>query len=100
MKYELFKFSVDEYGQILTNHSHTTVHWLYRNGYLNAEDTAKLLESLVVVPVRNNLNFGERMLNKLFGKDSTENSYVFPLALIDHSETVTSKEKPDLKVVK
>ena len=103
MKFEEFRFSVDEYGAVLTGHSHQTLHWLNRNGYLNNEDTEMLLSRLVVIPLRNRPSLGDRLLKRFFNKESKENSYVFPITLLDDVYTKQDKtddNKPNLTVVK
>jgi hypothetical protein len=108
MKYDVeqFSFGIDEYGAVLTSHSHQTLYWLNRNGYLNNEDTEMLLSRMVTVPVRNRPSLGARLLKRFFDKDSTENSYVFPITLLDDVYTTKDTKdepddhKPNLTVVK
>ena len=99
---EQFSFTTDEYSAGLTEQSHQTLYWLNRNGYLSAEQTIDLCGRLIVVPIRNHKNFGQRILERFFGKDSHKNSYVFPLTLLEdvYSDSVDSGGKPNLKVVK
>jgi hypothetical protein len=103
MRYETFNHTVDDYAAELTGHSHQTLYWLHRHGYLDAETTEELLSRMVVVPVRNNPKFGERLLARFFGRSSTENSFTFPITLIDDIETekddAPPKGKPNLTVV-
>ena len=101
MKYESFNHSIDEYATELTSQSHQTVYFLHKHGYLNDTQTEDLLSRMVVVPVRNNPKFGERLLARFFGRDSTENSYVFPITLVDgdHEYIAPRKGKPNLKAV-
>lgn len=101
MTYESFSFNVDEYGRELTSHSHQTLYWLHRHGYLDAEQTEDLLSRMVVVPIRNTPKFGQRLLNRFFGRDSSDNAYVFPITLIDdeHEKEAPQKGKPNLTVV-
>ena len=100
MKYESFNFTVDHYAAELTSHSHMTIGWLYRNGYLNAEDTEDLLGRMVVVPVRNSPKFGQRLLARFFGNDSSEAAYVFPISLLDSEEQVERPPgRPKLELV-
>jgi len=102
MKYEEFSFSVDEYGAVLTEHSHQTLYWLNRNGYLSNEDTEMLLSRLVTVPIRNRPSLGHRLLQRFFNKDSKENSHVFPITLLDeiYTEHDNHDDKPNLTIVK
>ena len=102
MKYETFSFVVDEYAQELTGQSHQTLMWLYNNGYLNDEQIEDLLSRMVVVPIRNNPKFGQRLLDRFFGRESTGNSYVFPITLVGEHQPVAvrKKSKPKLEVVK
>jgi len=101
---ETFNFSIDEYGSELTSQSHQTLYWLNRNGYLSSEDTEDLLSRMIVTPVRNRPRLGKRLLARFFNKESQENSYVFPITLVDdvyeNSTSGGSGEKPSLKVVK
>jgi hypothetical protein len=100
MKYESFTFEVDEYARTLTGHSHQTVYWLNKHGYLNDKQTEELLSRMIVVPVRNSPGFGERLLSRFFGKDSSDNAYVFPITLLDaEAEHQPRKGKPKLEVV-
>lgn len=100
---ESFSFGVDEYGSQLTAHSHQTLHWLNRNGYLSNEDTEELLGRMIVTPIRNRPRLGQRLLERFFGKDSEENSYVFPITLVDDTyaqRNDSDDSKPNLTVVK
>lgn len=99
--YESFSFGIDEYAGTLTGHSHQTLMWLHRHGYLDAEQTDMLLSRMVVVPIRNTPKFGERLLNRFFGRDSGENAYVFPITLVDdeYEQEAPQKGKPNLTVV-
>lgn len=101
MNYESFNHSVEDYARELTSHSHQTLFWLHRHGYLDKEQTENLLSRMVVVPVRNSPKFGERLLNRFFGRDSSENSYVFPITLVDdeYEQEAPQKGKPNLTVV-
>lgn len=104
MNYEAFTFSTDEYSTELTQQSHMTLHWLNRNGYLSNEDTEDLLSRMVVTPIRNRPRFGKRLLARFFNKESADNSYVFPITLVEdcyNTETTDGSDgKPNLKVVK
>lgn len=100
---ESFSFSVDEYGRTLTGQSHLTLYWLNRQGYLNNEQTEDLLSRMVVVPIRNHKGFGQRLLERFFNKKSEENSYVFPITLLEDVTNINAKDvdgKPNLTVVK
>lgn len=99
---EHFSFTTEEYSAGLTEQSHQTLYWLNRNGYLNNEQTIDLCSRLIVVPIRNHKNFGQRILERFFTKQSTSNSYVFPLTLLEDvvSANVDGDGKPNLKVVK
>ena len=102
MKYETFTFNIDEYGRVLTEQSHQTLYWLNRNGYLSNEDAEELLSRMIVVPIRNNKSFGQRLLDRFFGKDASDNSYVFPVTLLEDVERHfdNTDDKPKLTVVK
>jgi hypothetical protein len=100
---EQFNFSVDEYGRTLTGQSHQTLYWLNRQGYLNNDQTEDLLSRMVVVPIRNNKSFGQRLLERFFNKKSEENSYVFPITLLEdvcNADTNDINGKPKLTVIK
>jgi hypothetical protein len=101
MKYESFSFSPQEMGAELTRQSHQVLAWLNRNGYLDNEDTVDLLSRMIVVPVSNQKNFGQRMLDRFFGRDQEENCYVFPVTLLEElPEQSDDVDKPTLTVVK
>jgi hypothetical protein len=100
---ESFNFSIDEYASELATQSHQTLYWLNRNGYLSTEDTEDLLSRMIVTPVRNRPRLGQRLLARFFNKDSAENSYVFPITVVDdvyHHDDNSTGDKPKLKVVK
>ena len=101
---ESFTFSVDEYGRTLTSQSHQTLYWLNRNGYLSNEQTEDLLSRMIVVPVRNHKRFGQRLLERFFTKKSEENSFVFPITVLEDVVNTSTSEntdgKPNLTVVK
>lgn len=101
--YESFTLSTQQYAAELTSQSHQTLYWLNRNGYLNNEDMTELLKRMIVVPIKNQPKFGKRLLERFFGKDAEENSYVFPITLLEDGLThleVPSGDKPNLKVIK
>jgi len=104
MNYESFNFGVEEYGTELTQQSHMTLHWLNRNGYLSSEDTEDLVSRMIVTPVRNRPRLGQRLLARFFNKESADNSYVFPITLVEdcfnNDDYNDSDNKPTLKVVK
>lgn len=101
---EQFTFDIDEYGSELTTQSHQTLYWLNRNGYLSNEVTEELLSRMIVTPIRNRPRLGQRLLARFFNKDSQENSYVFPITLVDdcYSNSVSDNtdNKPNLTRVK
>ena len=106
MNYESFSFSVQEYGAELTSQSHQTLYWLNRNGYLDNEKTLHLLKHMVVVPVKNQKKFGRYLLERFFGRDASDDAYVFPITMLEEREThlednnSNDNNKPTLKVVK
>lgn len=105
--YETFSHTVDDYAAELTSHSHQTLYWLHRHGYLTDEDTIELLSRMVVVPIRNSPKFGQRLLARFFGSDSGSNSFSFPITVVDDLQKVEDesevlpkgKGKPKLTVV-
>lgn len=103
ISYETFTLSTHQYAAELTSQSHQTLYWLNRQGYLSNEDTTELLKRMIVVPIKNQPKFGQRLIERFFGKDSDENSYVFPITLLEDGltqlETPTG-DKPNLKVIK
>ena len=94
---ESFTFSIDEYGRTLTGQSHQTLQWLNRQGYLNNEQTEDLLSRMVVVPIRNNPSFGQRLLERFFNKKSEDNSYVFPITLLEDVTNIGAGDNTDGK---
>lgn len=100
-KYETFEYTPQTLAEQLTNQSHMTLYWLNRNGYLNNDQTSNLLSRLICAPVRNKPSFGQRILDRLFKKDASENSYMFPITLLEeYNELSTHSGKPTLTVVK
>ena len=104
MKYETFSFSIDEYAGALTENSHNTFAYLARNGVITEEQYEDLTSRLVIVPVRNHKSFGQRILERFFTKDSTDNTFVFVLAdigdnAIKKQAVPKGKSKPKLEVV-
>ena len=99
---EQFSFSVTEYSAELNYQTQQTLTWLNRNGYLDGETTEHLLKRVVVVPIKNEPKFGERLLQRFFGKDAEENAFVFPITLLDDITPSNSPEedKPQLKLIK
>jgi hypothetical protein len=101
MDYEQFSYSPQDYGTELTANAHQVLYWLNRNGYLDSDDTIELASRMIVVPVKNNKRFGQRLLERFFNKKSTDTTYVFPITLLeDHSNNRVTDDKPTLKVVK
>lgn len=71
---------VPELAGRLTNQVHVTLEYLYNDGYLTVEQYDDLTARLVVCPVRNKPKwFGERILNRWWGKEDNENMWVFPV---------------------
>ena len=107
MMIESLTFSISEYTAELTQNSHQTVLWLARNGYLDEADAEDLLSRLIVTHVKNQPTFGQRLLDRFFGRDSNENAHVFPIVLLDSIFCTDSnmaqkkkRSKPKLEVVK
>lgn len=102
MPYEAFTFDTEDYARELTGQSHQTLYWLHKHGYLDAEQVTDLLSRMVVVPIRNNPKFGQRLLARFFGDECASNSFVFPITLIDADadKPVKSPKKPKLEIVK
>lgn len=102
MNIERFAYTPVDLSSELTNQSHQTIYWLNRNGYLSNEDAVDLLSRMIVVPIKNKKSFGERILNRFFDKKSTQDSYVFPITMLDKPipNTDHSDNKPTLTVVK
>lgn len=101
---EYFSFTPTEYGGNLTAHTHQTIYWLNRNGYLTNEQTEDLVSRMIVTPIRNNKSFGRRLLNRFFNKDASESVFAFPISLLDDTilgvDDEPESDKPTLKVVK
>lgn len=100
MNYEQFSYSPEEYGTELTANAHQVLYWLNRNGYLENDDTIELASRMIVVPVRNNKRFGQRLLERFFNKKSTESTFVFPITLLEEYSNQVTNDKPTLKIVK
>ncbi len=105
MNYEGFTYSTEELAGQLTEQSHQTLYWLNRNGYIDNDATEDLLSRMVVVPIRNRKSFGQRLLDRFFNKEAEDNSYVFPITLLEDVERYpnngnSTNEKTNLKVVK
>jgi hypothetical protein len=99
--HEQFTHSIDEFGRELLKQSQQTLFWLNRNGYLSNEDAVDLLERMVVVPVRNDQRLDQRLIKRFFKqKESTPDSYVFPITLLEEPQDNQTEDKPPLKLVK
>ena len=104
MKYEAFNFNIDEYAGALTENAHNAFAYLARNGVITEKQYEDLTSRLVVVPIRNHKSFGQRILEKFFAKESSENSFVFILVDVESHKPATAtmpkgKSKPKLEVV-
>jgi hypothetical protein len=84
----------------LTANAHQVLYWLNRNGYLENDDTIELASRMIVVPIRNNKRFGQRLLERFFNKKSTESTFVFPITLLEEHSNQVTNDKPTLTVVK
>lgn len=98
-----FIFTAAELAQQLTQATHVTLAWLYKHGYLEDHDYEELMARMVVTPIKNTPGFGERILRRFFNKESTSDSFIFPITLLDEpleSDTETVSGKPSLTIVK
>jgi len=103
-KYETFIYTPIELAESMTVTVHDTLTYLRNREYITDADYEHLSNTLAVYPMPNRKGFGKRLLERFFGKDSTENAYVFPIIQIDSSYTNNpanskGKTKPKLNVV-
>lgn len=82
MNYDSFQFTAIDYAERLTNHTHVTLGWLVNNGYISVEDYHDLSGRLIVTPIKNSPSWGRKILNRFFGNEPEEITYVFPLVLL------------------
>ena len=103
MKIQQFSFTPDSLAAQLTEQSHQTLYWLNRNGYLDNDTTIDLLERMIVVPIRNEKSFGQRILERFFKQNKDDTVYVFPISMLEENTEITTPkqtDKPNLTVVK
>lgn len=107
--YQSFSYSPTGMAEQLTGATHDTLAWMLKNEYITREEHDILVTRLVVMAVPNKRGFGRKLLEKMFGRDASEDAWVFPIVEIaDHyapaepvkPKNVTKlKTKPKLEVV-
>ena len=103
-KYETFSYTPVELAESMTNTVHDTLVYLVNHQYISESDFEYLMSTTAVYALPNRKGFGSRLLERIFGKDQNENSFIFPIVEIDpnHSYGPSKKGngKPVLNVVK
>ena len=100
--YQSFSHSPPEYAAALTNQTHVTLGWLVSRNYITPEVHEELVSTLIVTGVQNHKTWGIKVIEHLFNKEATDDSWVFPLVLVDKfvEETEIPKPtKPKLEIV-
>jgi len=106
MNYQSFQFTIEEYSEELTAQTHRTLDWMVNNGYVDYETWEMLISTLVVTPIANKKGFGQRILERFFGKREADGkTFVFPIVQLEdwymnRLDTPPPKGKPTLSVVK
>lgn len=108
MQYQSFNYSPAELAEQLTSTTHDTLSYLWKNGYITAEQHNELSGKLMVMAVRNRKGYGRKLLDYFFGDSTEENAWVFPIVeAANHYRSATankpknvSRMKPKLEIVK
>jgi hypothetical protein len=111
MEIQSFTYTPTDMAEQLTGATHDTLAWLAKNKYITNEQRAELEARIVVTAIPNKKGFGKKLLDKMFGTNTEENAWVFPIVEIaDHYAPIGSnnpdnkvkpiaKKRPSLKVV-
>ena len=102
--YQSFTHSPTEYAASLTNHTHMTLDWLVNHDFITSEAWEELTSTLIVTGVQNNKSWGRKIVERFFNKDSTEDTWVFPIVKLDSCAALenskpTKPTKPKLEIV-
>lgn len=97
---EYFSFSVSEYQAVLSKQHAMTLGYLLGKEYITPEIYDKLIDTTVVAGIPNNKSYARRLLERLFHKDDSENTYHFYISEIQQTyQTDKPKNPPKLKKV-
>lgn len=102
-KYETFSYSPVELAESMTTTVHDTLVYLYNRQYISESDYEYLVGTTAVYALPNRPGFGKRLLGRLFGKNSNENSFIFPIVEVDPDRFYKNDQgsgKTTLKVIK
>lgn len=99
--YQSFSHSPTEYAASLTRQTHTTLDWLVNHDFITLEAWEELSSTLIVTGVQNKKSWGRKILERFFDKDSTEDTWVFPLVKLDNYVALENDKptKPKLEIV-
>lgn len=102
MKIASFEFTPEELARELTRQHHRTLYYLAVNEHITAELYYELIETTLVTSVKNDPGMTQRLLDKLFNREDSENLYSFPIADISQHPLIKNDEptKPNLRLVK
>jgi hypothetical protein len=100
--YQSFSHSPTEYAAALTNQTHVTLGWLVNRNYITEEAYEELVSTLIVANVQHHKSWGQKVIEHLFSKESTDDAWVFPLVLVDKfvkQDKLPKPTKPKLEIV-
>lgn len=102
-KFETFSYTPIELAESMTNTVHETLKYLYSKDYITEQEFQHLYSTLAVYAMPNRKGFGQRLRERFFGRDESDNAFAFPIVEIDtrykNTEPKTKGKKPKLNVV-
>lgn len=96
--YESFSYSPTELAEMKTAAMHDGMFWLVANKHITLDTYNEVTGKLVVMAVPNKPGFGQKIKEYLFGAETNENSWTFPI--VEVSQHYTPPEKAGDKVTK
>jgi hypothetical protein len=99
VKIETFQYTISEYQAHLTKQHHMTLGYLLGKEYITPEVYDELIDTTVVVAVKNHKHYGRRLIEKFFGGNDNEDRYHFCISEIQQVYETRKPEGPKLEMV-
>jgi len=98
-KFETFTYTPAELEEHMTEIAHNAFHYLHVEKYITKEQYEHLIDTMVIQAIPNRPGYGRKILDRLFGKEKSNDCWRFLLSKIDTRYNKAKKDTPNLTVV-